>query len=205
MRFEGEFRVPGQPADVLRRFADVERMASCMPGASIEGRDEEGTHLGVMQVAFGPKRIRFRGKVRCDVDHAALTGALHVRGAAELRSRAPVEVRVTYALRQDATTSSPMTVVAITSDGEMGGVLADFAHTGGVAVTRALMEEFAARAAQAFAHEAQARAPDAPQPSTAVAAPGASSPSAALPAHRLLWRALRHGLASFFGRVKPGR
>ena len=42
MHFEGEFSVPGRPDDVIRRFADVQRMARCMPGAVIEGRDEEG-------------------------------------------------------------------------------------------------------------------------------------------------------------------
>jgi carbon monoxide dehydrogenase subunit G len=56
MHFEGEFRVPGTPDDVIRRFADVERMTRCMPGAVIDGRDEQGNYLGGMLVAFGPRR-----------------------------------------------------------------------------------------------------------------------------------------------------
>ena len=64
MHFEGEFRVPGKPDDVIRRFADVERMARCMPGAVIEGRDEQGNYLGGMLVAFGPKKIKFKGSVQ---------------------------------------------------------------------------------------------------------------------------------------------
>ncbi len=63
MHFEGEFSVPGKPDEVIRRFADVERMARCMPGAVIEGRDEEGNYLGGMLVSFGPKKIRFKGRV----------------------------------------------------------------------------------------------------------------------------------------------
>ena len=82
MRFEGEFSVPGRPADVIQRFADVERMARCMPGAVIEGRDEEGNYLGGMLVSFGPKKIRFRGRVTVETDLAALTGSLRGRGAA---------------------------------------------------------------------------------------------------------------------------
>jgi carbon monoxide dehydrogenase subunit G len=86
MRFEGEFSVPGKPADVIQRFADVERMARCMPGAVIEGRDEEGNYTGGMLVAFGPKKIKFKGRVAVETDAAALTGSL--RGATTLRQRA---------------------------------------------------------------------------------------------------------------------
>ena len=100
MRFEGEFSVPGRPDDVIRRFADVERMARCMPGAAIEGRDEEGNYLGAMLVAFGPKKIRFRGRVAVETDFAAHTGSLRGRGAADMRA-ARIEVRIAYALRDD--------------------------------------------------------------------------------------------------------
>jgi len=71
MHFEGEFSVPGTPDDVIRRFADVERMVRCMPGAVIEGRDAEGNYLGGMLVAFGPKKIRFRGRVAVETDFDA--------------------------------------------------------------------------------------------------------------------------------------
>ena len=36
MHFEGEFSVPGKPLDVIRRFADVPRMAGCVPGAVLD-------------------------------------------------------------------------------------------------------------------------------------------------------------------------
>ena len=38
MHFEGEFSVPGKADDVIRRFADVPRMARCMPGAVLSRR-----------------------------------------------------------------------------------------------------------------------------------------------------------------------
>ncbi len=44
MDFSGEFTVPGHPDEVMRRFADIERMARCMPGASLEGQDEDGNY-----------------------------------------------------------------------------------------------------------------------------------------------------------------
>ena len=154
MRFEGEFRVPGQPRVVLERFADVERMVKCMPGASIDGN-----YLGGMLVAFGPKKIKFKGKVTASVDLEALAGKLHVRGAADMRAGARAEVNVVYTVRDDASAAVPTSVVALTSEAELGGVLADFGSTGGIAVTQALMEVFAQRCAEEFSREAAAASP----------------------------------------------
>src|ERR1700759_2046705 len=179
MRFEGEFSVPGKPAVVIQRFADVERMARCMPGAVIEGRDEEGNYLGGMLVAFGPKKIKFRGKVSVETDFAAHTGSLRGRGAADMRA-ARIEVRIAYALRDDPDATNA-TIVKLTSDAELGGVLADFARTGGVPFANALMKDFSRRVAEEFATD------------EAVATPVAQAsmpPKEPVPlqAHGLLWQ-----------------
>src|SRR6478735_1344891 len=177
MHFEGEFSVPGRPDDVIRRFADVERMARCMPGATIEGRDEEGNYLGYMLVAFGPKKIRFRGRVAVETDFAAHTGSLRGRGAADMRA-ARIEVRITYALRDDPAAPGA-TAVKLTSDAELGGVLADFARTGGVPFANALMADFSRRVAEEFAT-------DEPVPQSA-----APAEPQALAAHGLLWQVIK--------------
>lgn len=208
MRFEGEFRVPGQPRAVLERFAEVERMVKCMPGASIDGRDDEGHYLGGMLVAFGPKKIKFKGKVTASVDLDSLTGKLHVRGAADMRAGARAEVNVVYTVRDDASASTPTSIVALTSEAELGGVLADFGSTGGIAVTQALMDVFAQRCAEEFSKETSVQTSDGGHPSasttasesatsaktadTASAATAASSSAAeqangALSANALLW------------------
>ena len=181
MHFEGEFSVPGAPDEVIRRFADVERMARCMPGAAIEGRDDEGNYLGSMLVAFGPKRIKFRGRVTVETDFAAHTGSLRGRGAADMRA-ARIEVRISYALRDDPAAPGA-TLVKLTSDADLGGVLADFARTGGVPFAGALMRDFSQRVAAEFRTEA-------PQP----ALPLQPTP---LAAHGLLWQVIKAKLAQF--------
>ena len=181
MRFEGEFSVPGKPQDVIRRFADVERMAKCMPGAVIEGRDEEGNYLGGMLVSFGPKKIKFKGRVTVATDFDGLTGSLRGRGAADMRA-ARIEVRISYALRDDPANPGS-TMVKLTSDAELGGVLADFARTGGVPFANALMQDFSKRVAAEFAPEAPTPAPTAePTP---------------LAAHHLLWQVIKAKLTQF--------
>ena len=183
MHFEGEFSVPGKPDDVIRRFADVERMARCMPGAVIDGRDEQGTYLGGMLVAFGPKKIKFKGRVSVDTDMAAHTGSLHGRGAADMRA-ARIGVRINYALRDDPAAVGS-TLVKLTSDAELGGVLADFARTGGVPFANALMQDFSKRVAAEFATETPPQ--EVPSPSQPVP----------LVAHGLLWQVVKAKLAQF--------
>jgi len=182
MRFEGEFSVGGRRADVIRRFADVERMARCMPGAMIEGRDDEGNYLVGMLVAFGPKKIKFRGKVSVETDFAAHTGSLRGRGAADMRA-ARIEVRIAYTLRDDQAAAG-RTMVTLSSDAELGGVLADFARTGGIPFANALMQDFSRHAAEEFATEA-------PQQRIAAGEP------APLAAHGLLWQVLKAKLMQF--------
>jgi uncharacterized protein len=175
MHFEGEFRVPGKAEDVIKRFADVPRMARCMPGAVLEAQSEDGSWPGAMVVSFGPKRINFKGKATCEFDYQALTGSLHGRGTADMRS-ARIGVKVGFALADAADSPQPETLVKIVSDAELGGVLEDFAKTGGIAVANVIMADFARRAAEEFAK-------DAPPPATATVA----EPAAPLAAQGLLW------------------
>jgi carbon monoxide dehydrogenase subunit G len=179
MHFEGEFSVPGKPADVIRRFADVPRMAGCMPGAVLEPQAEDGSWPGAMVVSFGPKTINFKGRVTTGFDFDALTGSLNGRGSADMRA-ARIGVKVNFTLRDDPTAQTATTIVKIVSDAELGGVLADFARTGGEAVANVIMADFAKRAAAEFARDET--------PETVAPVP---EPAAPLAAHGLLWVALK--------------
>lgn len=174
MQFEGAFRVPGKPEDVIVKFTNVERMARCMPGASIEGRDEEGNYLGAMMVAFGPKRIKFRGKVSCQFDVANCSGTLRGRGAADLRA-ARIEVRTSFKVSADTESQgkTPYSIVSLTSEVDLQGVLADFARTGGATLGNVLMEDFAKNLA--------AELSDA----------GGGQATAPISAHKVVWRAIK--------------
>jgi carbon monoxide dehydrogenase subunit G len=202
MNFEGQFKVPGTPDDVIREFADVERMATLMPGAAIEGRDEEGNYLGGMTVAFGPKRIKFKGKVTVETDIAGRSGKMRGRGAADMRA-ARIETRLVYTLHADETAGEPTTIVKLKAEADLQGVLAEFAKTGGEAVGNVLMEEFANNMAAEFGRKKGA----APVASSAGAAPTmaaapAREPQAALSASNLMWRVIKLKFAQWFGGKK---
>ncbi len=187
MHFEGEFRVPGAAADVMRRFADVPRMARCMPGAVLEPQAEDGSWPGAMVVSFGPKKVNFKGRATCAFDFDALTGTVQGRGAADMRA-ARIGVRTSFALTNDPAATEPTTIVKIVSDSELGGVLADFARTGGVAVANAIMADFARHASEEFAKDVSPPPPAAPEPAPAAATPDPEPANAApLAAHGLIW------------------
>ena len=182
MHFEGSFSVPGKPGDVIRRFADVPRMARCMPGAVLEPQAEDGSWPGGMVVAFGPKKINFKGRVTTTFDFDACTGSLHGRGSADMRA-ARIGVKVGFTLRNDPAAVRPTTIVDIVSDAELGGVLADFARTGGVAVANVIMADFARRATDEFAQDEMPVEAAAPPPPAAEVVP--------LSAHTLLWAVIK--------------
>jgi uncharacterized protein len=194
MHFEGSFSVPGKPEDVIRRFSDVPRMAKCMPGAVLEPQAEDGSWPGAMVVAFGPKKVNFKGRVTAGFDYEALTGSLHGRGSADMRA-ARIGVKVGFTLRPEPAAARPTTVVDIVSDAELGGVLADFARTGGTAVANVIMADFARRAADEFAQdEVEAPAEEAAAPGGGAGVqPRVAVASAPVPlaAHSLLWAVVK--------------
>jgi carbon monoxide dehydrogenase subunit G len=199
MHFEGEFRVPGKAADVIRRFADIPRMARCMPGAVLEPQAEDGSWPGAMVVTFGPKKINFKGRATCEFDFDALAGNVQGRGSADMRA-ARIGVKVSFDLRDDPAAAAPTTIVRIVSDAELGGVLADFARTGGIAVANVIMADFARRAAEEFSRDDAPPAPE-PDPAAPAASAGlppqaaASAEPAPLAAHGLLWVVIKAYLA----------
>jgi hypothetical protein len=200
MHFEGEFSVPGKPADVVRRFADVPRMARCMPGAVLKPQSEDGSWPGAMVVSFGPKKINFQGRATCEFDFDALTGSVHGRGSADLRA-ARIGVKVSFALRDDPVAAVPTTIVKIVSDAELGGVLADFARTGGIAVANVIMADFARRVAEEFARDVPPPAAAA-EPAAEAAAPAVPHPPpepVPLAAHTLLWAVIKAHLLRLAG------
>jgi carbon monoxide dehydrogenase subunit G len=215
MHFEGEFSVPGKPADVIRRFADVPRMTTCMPGAVLEPQNEDGSWPGGMVVSFGPKKIKFSGKATVNFDFDGLTGTVHGRGAADMRA-ARIGVKVSFGLRDDPASATPATIVKVVSDAELGGVLADFARTGGIAVANMIMADFAKRAAAEFSKDepvtepvpalvaqeptadsavVAAPAPEAPAPAAARPVAPPAAPAPAISAGSVLWVVIKAYLA----------
>lgn len=73
--------VAAPPAEVFALINDVERVASCMPGATLDGKDGDA-YLGRVKVKVGPISAAYAGSIRfLEVDDAARRLSLKATGA----------------------------------------------------------------------------------------------------------------------------
>lgn len=184
MQFQNTFELDGAPADVIAVFEDVPLLAGFLPGASVGERREDGTYPGQLAVSFGPKRLTFKGTLTNAVQREQLAGELTGQASSDVRG-AKMAVNMRYQLSPVAAG----TRVELVSDAELTGILAEFARTGGVVVTQALLEEFARN------FSAHMRASQAPHAAGHTDAPQQPKRAEALSAFALMWRMLKHALS----------
>jgi carbon monoxide dehydrogenase subunit G len=189
MQFENAFELAGAPGDVSAVFEDVPLLASFLPGASVGERKEDGSYPGQLTVAFGPKRLAFKGTLTNAVQREQLAGELSGAASADVRG-AKMMVNMRYKLSPAA----GGTRVELVSEAELTGMLAEFAQTGGVVVTQALLDEFAKN------FSAHMRATSSAQ-GTGAAEAAPPRPAQALSAFALLWQILKN----LFSRRAPPR
>lgn len=148
IKFDDQFNVSATPSDVMALLSDIECVISCVPGATLQGRDDNGDYLASMTVAFGPKRVNFSGRFNCTFDSANRTGLIVGGGTAPGRS-ANVQVKTQFAVlpAQISGEANSSSIVKVDSEAKMHGVLAQFAATGGVTLAKQLMRDFAANLA----------------------------------------------------------
>ena len=81
MKLEQSFEVQAPVAEVWAALIDLERVAPCLPGATITDRDEDGTYHGEFKVKLGPTTAAYRGTVKIeDTDEAARRATLKANG-----------------------------------------------------------------------------------------------------------------------------
>lgn len=81
VQIERSFSLPGSVAAAWSVLSDVERVAGCMPGASITERVADDRYKGAIAVKFGPASMSFRGEVTVlAIDPATRTVRLAGKG-----------------------------------------------------------------------------------------------------------------------------
>ena len=81
MKLEQSFEVAAPIDQVWAALNDLERVAPCLPGASITDHDDEGNYTGTFQVKLGPTTAAYRGTIRIEsADESTHTATLKARG-----------------------------------------------------------------------------------------------------------------------------
>jgi uncharacterized protein len=81
---ENEFDVAATPAEVYQLMLDPERVGTCIAGAQVLGRREDGSYDAKVTVKLGPVKMTYRGTIAIvESDADARTAAMLAKGAEE--------------------------------------------------------------------------------------------------------------------------
>jgi carbon monoxide dehydrogenase subunit G len=179
MRLEHSFEVPVPVGQAWLVLLDIERIAPCLPGATLTSFDGSD-FAGVVKVKLGPVSLAYRGTGRfVERDEAAHQLVLAASGQ-DARGAGGASARVTAALR--SMDSAPdITQVTVVADLDIAGRAAQFGRGMIADVSAKLIAQFADCLARTLA-AGTAAAPEAPPPAAApVQVAGAAPPPTVAP------------------------
>lgn len=111
MQLTNTVPVKASPDDVFTLMNDVERVASCMPGATLDGQDGD-TWRGRVKIRVGPISASYAGTVRfLEIDAEKRRLRVHARGT-DTHGSGDAEAEVTLdivAAPEERCSSSPRT------------------------------------------------------------------------------------------------
>ena len=165
MKLEQSFEVQA-PIDVVwRALNDLERVAPCLPGATITGHDDDGTYHGEFKVKLGPTTAAYRGTIQIsEADEAAHKATLVAKGT-DKRGQGGANATIVNTL----TEADGATRVEAVTDFSITGRLARFGRGGMIEdISKRLLRDFGTCLATRLGE----------QPSGAEVTAGAAAPEA---------------------------
>jgi uncharacterized protein len=181
--------VPSLPGQVWEVISDPSQVVSCISGAELGDRHEDGSFDGTLVVRFGGVRVKFTAQVSLELDEAELTGRLSARGR-DGQAATRFTAEATFRVEQGGGAEDAL----VSMDGEvrLTGKLASLIESGAGIVVSRMTKEFTTRLTERCAGPAGLL----PEPATQSAAPAAGSsvtvqrPAGLLGRLRAWWRRL---------------
>ena len=172
MKLEQSFEVAAPIDRVWRTLIDVEHVAPCLPGASVTGRNEDGSYNGTFTVKIGPTTASYSGKLEMErVDEVSHTATMQAQGT-DKRGQGGAKATIFSRL---APSNGTGTRVEVVTDYHITGRLARFGRGGMIEdISERLLKEFAKRLQSSLS--AQPAAERAAAEPAATAAEPAESP-----------------------------
>jgi uncharacterized protein len=174
MKLENEFTVPAPVDRAWEVLLDLERVAPCLPGAAIDGREGDA-HTGTMTVKIGPITARYTGTVRIEEADEEARRAVMRAQARDARGQGTAAATITSSMEE----AEDGTRVRVETDMRITGPAAQFG--------RGVMQDVSAKMMGRFAEclaglMGEAEAPAAPEePAPAVEEPAAAPKPAVAP------------------------
>ncbi|MGW2285592.1 SRPBCC family protein [Streptomyces phaeochromogenes] len=189
MQLTNTVPIKASPDDVFALMNDVERVASCMPGAVLDGQDgQDGdTWRGRVKIRVGPISASYAGTVRfLEIDAEKRRLRVHARGT-DTHGSGDAEAEVTL----DIVAAPEGALLQLSTDLVIRGKIVQFGKGAIVTVSDRILQQFARNLGSLLDQEqGQDRAVGAASPSasptkstnTSVSATSVSAPAAAQPA-----------------------
>ncbi|WP_031470462.1 SRPBCC family protein [Sciscionella sediminilitoris] len=139
MQIQNEVRLAIPPERLFPLLCEVERIAPCLPGASLDGRDGEA-YTGTVRIKVGPIASQYAGKVRfLELDETNRRAVLSARGT-EQHGGGNAEAKVVATVTADGEGAS---VLHLATDLDIRGKVAQFGRGVLGDVSQRLIEQFA--------------------------------------------------------------
>jgi uncharacterized protein len=177
MKLEQSFEVSAPLERVWEALIDVERVAPCLPGAAVTGRNDDGSYNGTFKVKIGPTSASYSGKLAMEqVDETAHTATMEAKGS-DKRGQGGASATIVSALTD---TGNGSTRVEVVTDYHINGKLARFGRGGMIEdISNKLLGDFA-KCLQTSLAGAPAEAVPAPEPAAAPELAAVPEPAAAV-------------------------
>jgi uncharacterized protein len=143
MKLEQSFEVAAPLERVWTALIDVERVAPCLPGASVTGRNDDGSYNGNFKVKIGPTSAAYSGKLLMeDVDEGRRTATMQAQGT-DKRGQGGAKATIVSSVTEGAE-GPGSTRVEVVTDYHITGRLARFGRGGMIEdISNRLLGEFA--------------------------------------------------------------
>jgi uncharacterized protein len=125
MKISQEFVVARSPEVVWELFQDVPAVAQCLPGAELEGQNDDGSYRGKLSVKLGPMAASFEGTAQVAPDPESLSATIDGKGV-DKRGGSRGQVKVVYSISPEGSGSR----VIVDAEVTLSGPAAQFGRTG---------------------------------------------------------------------------
>jgi uncharacterized protein len=178
MKLEQSFEVDLPLERVWEALVDVERVAPCLPGAAVTGRNDDGTYNGTFTIKIGPTTAAYNGKLEMEsADESTHTATMQAQGT-DKRGQGGAKATIVSKL---SPAEDGATKVEVDTDYHITGRLARFGRGGMIEdISERLLREFASRLQASLGDGGNAE--PAPESEAAVEEPAPTEAAAEEPA-----------------------
>ncbi|MFI5878947.1 SRPBCC family protein [Streptomyces sp. NPDC051554] len=166
MQLTNSVPIKASPDDVFALMNDVERVASCMPGAALDGQDGD-TWRGRVKIRVGPISASYAGTVRfLEIDAEKRRLRVHARGR-DTHGSGDAEAEVTL----DILAAPEGALLQLSTDLVIRGKIVQFGKGAIVTVSDRIIQQFARNLGSLLDQDRAAGTTPAASPNTPTASP----------------------------------